>query len=402
MAADTFTEVTTQGWFGRIGDSIKGVLVGLVLVVVGAGVLFWNEGRAVKTAKDLAAGAKNVISIPSDAVVSANESKLVHLTAAASTTQHLEDKQFAVSPKENVLKLRRQVQMYQWKETEKKEKEKNLGGGETTRTTYTYSKTWSDKLIDSRSFKQPADHVNPQSMKFNSRDQVADPINAGTFVLESVLTAKMNNFEPFPVTQPDVSPAGPERPASESTPALPPNLKVSEGGYYLGNDPSSPQIGDTKIGFSVVKPGPVSAIGKQLGNHIGSFIGDNGTDLAMLQTGTVSAADMFKAAEAANRMMTWILRLVGFLAIWFGLMAILKPLTVMADILPFMGDLLGMGLAIGTFFVGGAMSITVIGIGWLVYRPVLGVGLLVVAVGLMVWLKKTGKSHRLAANPAMA
>ncbi|MGA2501326.1 MAG: TMEM43 family protein, partial [Tepidisphaeraceae bacterium] len=305
MAADTFTEVTTQGLFGRIGDSIKGVLVGLVLVVVGAGLLFWNEGRAVKTAKDLAAGAKSVIHIENNAVVSANESKLVHLTATAATTQHLEDKQFGISPKENVLKLRRDVQMYQWKETEKTEKEKNLGGSETTRKTYTYSKTWSDKLIDSTSFKQPGDHANPQTMKFSSQTPVASPINTGAFVLAPELTAKINNFEPLPVAQPEPTPAGPEKPAGDATAALPSNLKVADGGYYLGADPSSPQIGDTKIMFSVVKSGPVSAIGRQVGNQIGSFIGDNGTDLAMLQIGTVSAADMFKAAEAANRMLTW-------------------------------------------------------------------------------------------------
>ena len=399
MSNDSFTEVSTQGWLGRLGESIKGVLIGLVLVVVGAGVLFWNEGRAVKTARDLAAGAKQVITISNDAVVPANENKLVHLTAPATTPQHLEDKQFGISPADNVLKLRRRVEMYQWKETEKTEKEKNLGGSETTRKTYSYSKVWSDTLIGSQGFKKPG-YANPQSMKFNSQTPVADPINAGAFVLAPVLTDKINNFEPQPVTQPEVSPAGPETPAGESTP-LPSNLKMTDGGYYLGNDPSSPQIGDTRITFSVVKPGPVSVIGRQIGNQIGSFLGDNGTDLAMLQTGTVAAADMFKAAEAANRMMTWILRLAGFLAIWFGLMAILNPLTVLADVLPFLGDLLGMGLAIGTFFVGGAMSVTVIGIGWLVYRPVLGIGLFVVAIGLLVFLKKAGKSRRAAASPAM-
>ena len=402
MAADTFTEVSTQGWFGRIGDSIKGVLVGLVLVVVGAGVLFWNEGRAVKTAKDLAAGAKSVITVKSDAVVSANESKLVHTTATAATTQHLKDEQFAIAPKDNVLKLRRAVQMYQWKETEKTEKEKNIGGSETTKKTYTSRTTWSDELIDSGRFKQPADHVNPSSMKFNSQTQAASPINAGAFVLAPELIAKISNFEPLPVTLPEVSPAGPERPAGDALPVLPPNVKAADGGYYVGADPSSPKIGDTKIMFSVVKSGPVSVIGRQVGSQLGSFIGDNGTDLAMLQTGTVSAADMFKAAEAANRMMTWILRLIGFLAIWFGLMAILQPLVVMADVLPFLGDLLGMGLAIGTFFVGSALSIIVIAIGWLVYRPVMGVGLLVVAAGLLYLVKKAGKSRRLAAAPAMA
>ena len=35
MSDDSFTEVTNQSWFSRIGSSIKGVLVGIVLVVIG-------------------------------------------------------------------------------------------------------------------------------------------------------------------------------------------------------------------------------------------------------------------------------------------------------------------------------------------------------------------------------
>src|SRR3954454_24242159 len=43
LMTDTFTETTTKSWGSRIGDSIKGVLFGLVLIV-GSGVfLFWHE-----------------------------------------------------------------------------------------------------------------------------------------------------------------------------------------------------------------------------------------------------------------------------------------------------------------------------------------------------------------------
>ena len=77
MSADTFTEVTDQSWFSRIGGSIKGVLVGLILFVAAFPVLFWNEGRAVKTARSLTEGAAAVIEVSADAPDPGNEGKLV-------------------------------------------------------------------------------------------------------------------------------------------------------------------------------------------------------------------------------------------------------------------------------------------------------------------------------------
>jgi len=54
--SDSYTETTQKSWASRIGESIKGVLIGLVLIVGSVIGLFWNEGRAVQTAKSLAEG----------------------------------------------------------------------------------------------------------------------------------------------------------------------------------------------------------------------------------------------------------------------------------------------------------------------------------------------------------
>jgi hypothetical protein len=53
---DSFTETSSQGWFSRLGGAIKGILFRMVMFVVAFPLLFWNEGRAVKTAKSLAEG----------------------------------------------------------------------------------------------------------------------------------------------------------------------------------------------------------------------------------------------------------------------------------------------------------------------------------------------------------
>ena len=78
---DSFTESSSQSIFGRLGDAIKGVLLGLILIPVAIVLLFWNEGRAVKTATSLKQGASAVVSITPDSVHPANEGlSLIHIS----------------------------------------------------------------------------------------------------------------------------------------------------------------------------------------------------------------------------------------------------------------------------------------------------------------------------------
>ena len=48
--ADRVVKVTKQSWGQRLKGSFSGILVGLLLVAIGIGLLFWNEGRAVRRA----------------------------------------------------------------------------------------------------------------------------------------------------------------------------------------------------------------------------------------------------------------------------------------------------------------------------------------------------------------
>lgn len=79
---------------------------------------------------------------------------------------------------------------------------------------------------------------------------------------------------------------------------------------YVGLDSHSPAVGDMRIRFSVVKTGTVSLVGKQSGNEITLYKTSNGVDLALLENGNKSSAEMSAAAHAANLQLTWILRFV--------------------------------------------------------------------------------------------
>lgn len=383
MSQARFTEVTTQSWFSRIGGAIKGVLVGLVLFVLAFPLLFWNEGRAVTTYKALKEGGSAVITVAADSVDASNAGRLIHLTGLATTEATLKDPVFDVVA--NALKLRRTVEMYQWRQNSSSETTKKLGGGTETVTEYSYSKEWSDGLINSDNFKDPGGHQNPAAMPVASLQQVADKVTLGAFTLSPALIGRINSFEPLLVENDTSLPE-----------AFRETTQVYNSGFYLGTNAAKPQVGDVRVKFEMVKPVDVSVIAKQVGNTFEPYVAKAGRSIALLQTGTHTAEAMIQAAQAGNKMMMWLLRLAGFLCMMVGLNLFLKPLSVIADVLPIAGTIVGAGTGFIAFLVAALASLITIALAWIVYRPLLGIILLGVAVGLTVALKGKLKAAKIA------
>ena len=190
------TETTTESWGSRLGGSIKGVAIGGALFIAGIPLLFWNEGRAVKTAKALEEGASVCVKLPNaDTVDATMDGKLVHVTGTAVTDEQLGDDLFpGLNPK--AIRLTRKVEFYQWVENEKKEKKKNVGGSETTVTTYTYSKKWVSKPVDSSSFRE-AGHDNQVFFpEASDRTLVAETARYGAFELTADQIKRISGAKP--------------------------------------------------------------------------------------------------------------------------------------------------------------------------------------------------------------
>jgi hypothetical protein len=383
MAQDSFTEVTGQSWFSRLFDSIKSVLLGIVLFVVAFPVLFWNEGRAVRTAKSLAEGASAVVSVPADTVNAANEGKLVHMTGDATTAETLSDPEFGVSAP--AIKLKRRVEMYQWEEQKKSQSKTKLGGGTETVTTYTYRQAWSPSLIDSSSFKHSEGHENARALPVASETWTAEKVTLGAFTLAGAQVGLLDKSEDFSV---DEKAAG----------ALPPDMKerakLASGGYYLGGDPASPAIGDTKVSFQIVPPAAVSIVARQIGSTFEAYQAKAGGSILLLDYGTLSADSMFKSAEEANAAFTWILRVAGFLLMALGLFLVFRPIAVFADVLPILGSFLGMGIGLFAGVVAACLTLVTIAVSWLFFRPLVGIALLLVAAGGIAGLIHLARQRR--------
>jgi len=389
MGDDSFSQVTSQGWGSRILESIKGVLVGGAFFIGSFPLLVWNEGRAVKTARSLEEGAGAVISVAAERVDSGNQGKLVHVSGQATTSETLADPAFAVSVP--ALRLKRTVEMYQWQEETKSETRNKLGGGTETVKTYSYHKAWDDDTIDSSRFEHPEGHQNPADKPFRNQEWTAAVVKVGAFRLSSSQVSELDKFEPVAL---DPAAKLPAETAGLAKPQAAQNL------FYVGKDPANPAIGDARISFKSVKPAVVSLVSQQNGETFEPYHAKAGGTVDLLEYGEKSADVMFKAAQDANTTLTWILRGVGFFVMFLGLVLVFRPISVFGDVIPFVGTLLGAGLAVFAGGVAAALSLITIAISWLVFRPLVGISLLVLAAGAIAGLLYVSRSKKAAAAQA--
>ncbi len=378
--SDTFTTTRHEGWFSRILSSIKGVLFGLLLLIGSIVLLFWNEGRAVKTAKGLKEAKEIMISVPSGNVDAINDGRLIHINGKVSSAEVLSDTLFGIS--EQVLKLFRSVEMYQWIEESREKKKKKIGGGEKTTTTYTYQKEWSETLHRSSKFKQPKGHSNPSSFPFQSESYSVEKANLESFQLNKSLIFGIYQKEDYSLE------------GLDSLPFLSAEVLGDSMIYYGTGSLEKPEVGDIKISFQVIPHGDFSIMAKQNGSQLEDYKSSFGTSLMAIYHGIMSAEEMITSEEQQNTIMTWLIRFFGYLFMIFGFSLILKPISVVGDVVPFIGNLLQSGLGVVSIVLATVISFIVIAIAWIFYRPLLGVTLIILAIGIFLFFNGRAKKKQ--------
>jgi hypothetical protein len=268
--------------------------------------------------------------------------------------------------------------MFQWEEKSQTETKKKLGGGEETVTHYTYQKIWSDKAIDSSDFNKKQGYANPK-MVLEAEEWSADPVMLGAFKLSTGLVGQIDNYTELPTSD-----AVEEREELAGK-----KLHKEPSYYYLGEKPSSPVVGDLRVTHEVALPGAVSVIARQTAGSFEPFIAKAGGTIEMLETGTVSSEAMFASAHAANKLFTWLLRLLGFILMLIGFSLLFRPLSVLADVVPFIGNIVGAGTGFVAFLLSLPLSLLVISVAWIFYRPLIGIPLVIAAIAGFVFLIRT-------------
>ncbi|MCI5164137.1 MAG: hypothetical protein D3917_19405, partial [Candidatus Electrothrix sp. AX5] len=148
--------------------------------------------------------------------------------------------------------------------------------------------------------------------------------------------------------------------------------------------------------FESVAPTEVSIVTQQNGSGLRPYHAQAGGDIELLQIGAHTAEAMFQKAQSDNTILTWALRAAGFILMMIGLSMIFKVFSVLADVLPFLGSIVEAGTGFIAFLLSAVLSLITIAVAWIVFRPLLGIILLVIAVGLIVLIGgklKAGKAR---------
>ncbi|XP_034762192.2 transmembrane protein 43-like [Acipenser ruthenus] len=350
------------GILERMSDTAGGMVVGVGLFALSFYILFTNEGRALKTATSLDEGLSQVVPLHDIITVDPeNEGRLVHLSGALRTSQPLYDPNYGISI--HAVKLKRQVEMYQWVEYEdSREYEEN--GEVKTETKYTYNTEWKSEVINSRNFDKEIGHTNPSAMAVESVTVVAPYVSVGPLYLSAGLVEKVDTFKQLSLVR--LSP-------------LDAFVTVYEDSFYHTHNPRRPEVGDVRVSFyyaglseenSPLGPAQVvSIVARQTKDQLVPFKTKSGDVLEILYQGALSAQEVFEKEHESNQMKTWALRAGGWLMMFLGISLMTRILHTIVDWLPIVRDLVSLGLRIFAVSVATSLSLLTIAAGWLFYRP---------------------------------
>ena len=365
-SSEQYTEEKTIDWGTRIKNSLGGIFIGILLLFFAYFILTWNEGHA-----HLAQVAKNSVQISSNYPNKAHVGNLVSTTGIITSNNLLGDNLLLRPGK--YIAIARAVEMYSWVETQSTETKKNLGGSETQRKTYTYTKEWvdSERILNrpnssanSSSFRHPGNHRNPEKSIKNAAYKVSSA-KVGIYNLDMAsiqLPSPDSVYEAF-----DSNVMVGNEGVATLNPIIPTrNIIVLQraklAGNYLYKGAGSlnrPRIGDLRIRYAALNANTnVTVMGKlDSSNSISTYIHSNNHRLFRIFPGTKE-----QAVSRLNRedVFTWLWRLCGFILMWLGLQLILEPISVVLDFFPILGALSRGITSYSTFLISLILTIVTI------------------------------------------
>lgn len=366
--ADQFTEVTQKSWWQNITGSFAGVLIGIVVFLASFYVLWTNEGRV-----DFSKVAELSIQIPSARIDSEYDGKFVSASGILSSDDLLGDAGLLKPGK--YIKLNRIAEMYAWDENVKTETSDKMGGGTEEKKTYTYSRKWTENPEDSGDFKYSQGHENP-SMAIKSEQMVVQAAKVGAYGVE---TEKVS------------FPGGEEIGLTDQNTVLAGRQKLESDHIYIGGGSmQSPSVGDIRIKYAAVKNGiKATVFGKVESDYIQPYYYKAKDRLYRIFSGTRDEAIAQMAGE--YKMMVWIVRLVGFLMMWFGLFSLFGPISEVLDVLPILGKVTRGLAGFATLVAALVISAVTIILAMIAHNIYFLIGFIAVIIGGYFYLKQGKK-----------
>ena len=343
-----------------------GILGGLLILIIGICLLWYNEGRTVASQSTINEARKNYKDVKSDKIDDKNEGKLIATKGKIdlSEAETLTDTIFGINIK--AAKLVRNVEIYQWQENCETDDDDNKK--------CTYEKVWESGFIDSSDFEESG-HNNPTSVIYESETYISNNIRLGAFYLpedliRSLSTNKKKNNNNL----------------TEEYKNKVEGIEVS-GNYLTNVKENNPEIGDIRISYSYLDEETISVMAVQTGNTFEAFTSKKGKDIYKIMKGNYTGAQILEKMTKTNNTWKWILRIVGILLIISGFNSMFSFITNLTDRIPILGKIVSGATSLISTILGFSLSLIIIAIAWFRFRPILSIILIGLVVALAIFLK---------------
>jgi len=351
-----------QSFAKKLISSITGIVFGIALFLGSFAVLFYTEGRT--NYSDIAKKAVPVAEMT-------EEKDFGYVTGDLSTEELLGD-DFLFE--DEYIAIKRKVEVYAWEEDVTTENEVDY---------YSYSLDWVSEPQDSYEFSEPYGHENIQKGIQDAEKTVMEA-KIGSYDVD-IDSLRLPGFEPLKLNETNtyVDPLTSEIVSNEY-------LYIGRSGYGF------PQVGDMRVSYSVLPSGKkVTVFGDLEGNELSAHYGEDEKKLFRAFYGNVD--DAYSKLESEYKAMGWALRILGFLMMWIGLMMIIRPVTVLLDLIPVLGGVGKFLFSLITFIIALVLS-AIISATSMVLHNIIGIVVIIVVIGVILYFivskKKQGSSPK--------
>lgn len=347
------------GFLEKLGNNAAGAAGGFTLFLISFYILYSNESRSVETEAVLEEAQQRVVSVDDIVDLTMNNGMLIHVSGPLEA-EILGDPIYPVALP--CVRFSRHVEMYQWVEHSEvhEYEERNEIRKETE---YTYDAEWSHIVHKSKDFAEEFGHQNPSEMPVKPFQTTASDVKVKGYKLSNSAIQKINwNVDldklPEPIESLDV--------------------ELHEKYYYHARDPYSPDIGDCRVYFQCSgiagdsKAGPVDQVTILAKNTNGilSPYQIRSTRLEFVHRGIKSPEEVINSEKRSNKLLTWGLRLGGWVLMYLGLSIMTKIVKTLVGWIPVLGSIISASVTMFNITLSLSLSLITIAIGWLRARPI--------------------------------
>lgn len=341
--------------------NIVSILFGIFFVLVGCMLIFYNEDRNVNQIKKALEASQEYVEVDSNEVLEENEDKLVTMIGTLSFDEaSLVDPEFGISAP-GTMYLRREVEVCQYQEVKKRDK--------LFHEYYDYELVWSRDYIDGSKFH--AEGYNNPKPPYETKTFYANNVKVGAYKLEKDEYTLLTNEQVVKI---------------DSNKKFKGTYTVFDNYIMSGDSMVNPKLGDIRIRYYYNVNSLVSVFARQHDGYITEYITKNGESINYLIGGRMEASTFVNTIRYEVNDSVFFTRVICFIFNALGFVLILSPFYKSFSNLKIFGKLVGKSVNIAAASFGVAVSLFILALPWLFYKPLFSILFFAIDIVIMLFI----------------